>query len=1075
MKPIYLEIEGLQSYKTLQKIDFEKLMKNGLFGIFGHTGSGKSTVLDAITLALYGKVSRAARGTQGIMNNECDRMRVLFEFSILTGEERNKYRIERTYARKNETSYDIKTARMFLCRNSETIPLAEKSTDIDAAVKELIGLEYEDFTRAVVLPQNKFQEFLNLEKSKKLAMLERLFGLEEYGEKLAESVKVKLYELEKEFENVKGQLSAITGADDEALSAARTKFENLKSQKDTELLKHKAVEEEYFKVKDLYETSINIIKFENDLKEGIQEKDYYERIKSKVTLSRKAKDIEPLWESYKDIAKEIKRLETSLEEISNNIIHNDDQIDRTSSALKIASQNAETTLPGLYEQKAKLDQGKGLQDKYDFLLKEIEKNSEKTEVLKENILKITEEKNKIQISRNEISASIGKFDQFFNDNKPKLARRSVLMEGQRLENEYTAAKKEAETAKIYLDKLADEISRTENSIKESEAKSEELIIRYNKRKSSVESTINQYKSFKEDYIQAKSVLEEEVERLRIDETAYRIATTLEDASPCPVCGSMHHPAPARLNEQNVKRMEECKAEIKKNEQEIEEAEKIILGFTNGYNNDKKSDILIEIDQLGREIAATQTKSELLTEKLEEKQTEYNKAKMSYDTLERISIEKNNVLSRYLLSGGITNISEELSTLSDIVDVIGNNEKEVMALREKSESLLNEFNEVIKKQGQLETELAVLNSTNIQNNQTVKELSTQLGSLVSEGSVYDEIEKISASINQLLSERDNNRNLLEELKTTKETLIRDKEVTKEKLENRKVILDDTEKRILELLDGTGITSPNVILQAKLSEEMENNYNIEISQYEEKITKLRTVIAVSREKLAGKTVTATEFDTISKRYEKVSAKRDEIISGLEVAKNELEKLEESNRKWKNVSKSHIKLREDIESYTLIKKLISGNKFVEYIAEESLRYVLAQASEILGKLTGGRYRIELGPDSEFVVKDFFADESYRGVSTLSGGETFLTSLSLAVALSKQIQLKGKSPLEFFFLDEGFGSLDSELLETVLNSLEMLVTETRAIGLVSHLKELQERIPCRLYVKKDEFNSSKAIIETA
>ena len=111
MRPIYLEIEGLQSYKTLQKIDFEKLIENGLFGIFGSTGSGKSTVLDAITLALYGKVSRASRGTQGIMNNECDRMRVMFEFSMLEKGTRNRYRIDFGRKRQNHKRHYKGTSR----------------------------------------------------------------------------------------------------------------------------------------------------------------------------------------------------------------------------------------------------------------------------------------------------------------------------------------------------------------------------------------------------------------------------------------------------------------------------------------------------------------------------------------------------------------------------------------------------------------------------------------------------------------------------------------------------------------------------------------------------------------------------------------------------------------------------------------------------------------------------------------------------------------------------------------------------------------------------------------------------
>ncbi len=1074
MKPLYLEIEGLQSYQTLQKIDFEKLTENGLFGIFGSTGSGKSTILDAITLALYGKVSRAQRGTQGIMNSKCDRMRVLFEFSMFSENERKKYRIERTYARKNESSCDIKTARMFLLENGESVPLAEKSSDIDSAVKDLIGLEYEDFTRAVVLPQNKFHEFLTMEKSKKLSMLERLFGLEEYGEKLAESVKVKLYDLEKEFENVKGQLSAINGADDNSVSAAETKYTELLKQKDAELLRYKTIEEEFLKVKDLYETSVNIVKLENDLKESLSEKDYFDRIKSKVELSIKAKEIEPLWESYKEIAKEIKRLETSLEEIKNNLSHTEDQIARTESASKIASQNAETTLPALYDKKAKLEQGKSMQDEYDHLTDEIAKGSEKIEELNAQALTVAEEKNKIQISRNEINASIGEFDEFFNVNKPKLARRSVLMEAQRLQNEVESAGKDAENAKNILDNLKNEIDKTRSDIDFAKTSKEELALKYEKRKAAVESTIKQYKSFKEDYISAKAVLEEEVEKLLMDETAYRLSTTLEDAVPCPVCGSMHHPSPAKLNQVSVNRMEECKAEIAKYEQEIEEADRIILGFTNGYNNEKKSDLLIEIENLNREIASNETKIEILSDRLAEKEADYRKAEITYTSAEKIRVEKSNILSRYMLSSKITNINDELLSLSDIEKAIGSNEKEVLALREKGEALLESFNTIIQKQGEIETQRAVLHSSISQQNQSLSEVKARLFALVGDSTVYEELEKVNAEISKITTDKETAEKQLAELKSTKEALLRDGEISKERKESKTILLDDTEVRIKELLEDTGINHPDIILQAKLSDEMENNYNIEISRYEDKIAKLRTAIALSREKLSGKTVTSTEYETVSKSYEKASVRRDEIIATLEVTKADWEKLKEDNKKWKDISASHSKLQDNIDSFTAIKKLISGNKFVEYIAEENLRYVLSEASEILSNLTKGRYRIELGLEGEFVVKDYLADGGYRSVNTLSGGETFLTSLSLAVALSKQIQLKGKSPLEFFFLDEGFGSLDTELLDTVINSLEMLVSSSRAIGVVSHLKELQERINCRLKVSKDDFNSSMANIET-
>ena len=125
-------------------------------------------------------------------------------------------------------------------------------------------------------------------------------------------------------------------------------------------------------------------------------------------------------------------------------------------------------------------------------------------------------------------------------------------------------------------------------------------------------------------------------------------------------------------------------------------------------------------------------------------------------------------------------------------------------------------------------------------------------------------------------------------------------------------------------------------------------------------------------------------------------------------------------------------------------------------------------------GRYALEIDSTLNFVMRDNFNGGERRSIDTLSGGETFLTSLSLALALSSQIQLKGSAPLEFFFLDEGFGSLDSELLEIVIESLERLHSNNLSVGIISHVEELKNRVPVKLLVSSSEAGiGSKVKIE--
>ncbi len=144
-----------------------------------------------------------------------------------------------------------------------------------------------------------------------------------------------------------------------------------------------------------------------------------------------------------------------------------------------------------------------------------------------------------------------------------------------------------------------------------------------------------------------------------------------------------------------------------------------------------------------------------------------------------------------------------------------------------------------------------------------------------------------------------------------------------------------------------------------------------------------------------------------------------------------------------------------------LLRGGRFMEFVAEEYLQTVAANASVQLLSLSGGRYFLRYIAGG-FSVGDNFNGGELRAVGTLSGGETFLVSLSLALALSSEICARSSRPIEFFFLDEGFGTLDEKLVDIVMDSLEKLKSKSFSIGIISHVEELKHRIERKLLVQK-------------
>ncbi len=198
-------------------------------------------------------------------------------------------------------------------------------------------------------------------------------------------------------------------------------------------------------------------------------------------------------------------------------------------------------------------------------------------------------------------------------------------------------------------------------------------------------------------------------------------------------------------------------------------------------------------------------------------------------------------------------------------------------------------------------------------------------------------------------------------------------------------------------------------------------------------------------------------------KLEAAEKEATSGaqaLAVRREELARAEAGLKEKRVLEKERSEKEKRAALYERLRKLLEGNKFMEFAAEEYLQTVAANATRQLLSLTDGRYTLRY--DKGFFVGDNFNGGLLRGVYTLSGGETFLVSLSLALALSAEICKKSLRPIEFFFLDEGFGTLDEHLVDVVMDSLEKLKGEHFSIGIISHVEELKHRIDRKLLVKK-------------
>lgn len=1170
MKPIKLEVKGLNSFIDKQVVEFDKLTERGLFGIFGPTGSGKSTILDGITLALYGDI---ARKSSNYINTNCDGVYVSYEFQI-TGNEVKRYRVDREFKRDNKSGgIRNKSSKIIDITGGVENVLEEKAKAVTSKCEEIIGLKLDDFMRTVVLPQGKFSEFLKLEGKERRNMLERLFNLRKYGDDLSSKLSFEIRKEKDKMNVLEGQLKGYEGISEEALKAKEEEIKeiNLSIKSKEELLNK--IKKEFEEAEKVWNTQKELYDKRIEEESLVSRSEEIKSFKERVEISNKADKVIVFINNLEEILKEINKEDLKFSELNKKLEELINLREENKLKFEEVAKKKEEKLPDLRLKKEKLLESQKEREilfqikadgvklkeackkifedrsKCDTKLNSIEENEKRLneelkekEERKEELFVHEEFKNKIN-SGLFILNSYESLDKQFNEIKSEEAElkryiKELTEDKEKSEKDLKVKIESLGKTRDKLESLLKETPGDSNSILEKQIKLgeyREKLNKYKEIKNSLEESLKTKNNFEEKlkgFENQKLLLEKEVRELKeyinkvkVEELAHKLRENLVDGECCPVCGSTHH----ELNKVEKINLDESNQKTTLLESKEEKLKELILEFskieaTLEYENKKIEELNISIEEVG-EVNEERLKSlEEEFNTLKDKIEEFNLKKENLEkNLEKLKEEKNNLENIFNKAEVI--LCEKIVREKEIASKVKELDKELKLKISELNSIKNELkiedikleNELIlkkeKEKNLLEKEIRILRTQLEESNKIKDELRekrdelkenylSQKSLLDGKVEVYREKERmIKGALKGLIDEalpieKIDIKGLLEDLQLEIDyiekaylNLSEEKEklekafnnmnqemaVTKERVNSLNLRKENEEKKVNLALEEEGFKTILEVKGGILFKDEKEKLKILIEEYHNNFIKVRANIELLIKKLNGKSLTEEEWTRVlqeKNNTEKELKEVEEIKIRLVTESESIKKKLEEQRDI-----LHIKAKQEHKLALLsdLEKLFKGKKFVEFIAANQLKYISIEASKKLKDITNGVYGLEVDENGKFIIRDYKNGGAERDASTLSGGETFLASLALALSLSSQIQLKGTAPLELFFLDEGFGTLDDNLLDVVMSSLERLHHERLSVGIISHVESIKNRVPVKLILTPAEagIGGSKVKIE--
>ncbi|RXZ77174.1 SMC family ATPase [Paenibacillaceae bacterium] len=1178
MRPISLKVAGLQSYRQMQEVDFERLCEAGVFGIFGPTGSGKSTILDAVTLALYGKVERASGGTQGIMNQAEKVLSVSFVFELRDGSEAHRYRVERQFKRGGEVSVNNTLSRFVAITPQGDVVLADKLAEVTRRVEEHIGLTMADFTRAVVLPQGKFAEFLSLTGKERRQMLQRLFHLERYGDGLAARLSQRVKAADSALSEALAEQQGLGDASAAALAAAEARTAAAAEQAAAARAELAAAEAQHAERLQVRERQAELAAAEAQQARLHADAPRFAALEQTLRRLEAAARLMPTLAAAEAADAELRQLAARKEQAGQAYAARQQAAEAASAAWTAAQAESAAAEPRLALRLDQLGQAQQLEG-------ELAAQTAATAATRRGLAEAqarrerfgaeaakAREKIELAVARqSELKRQLEAVQLHPEERQQRLA---MLRSVQQLE---AAAEQTAELQRerLSLDEQAAALEETGRRAADEHgriaAQISALFADWAGSAAALAEDSGQLHQFGQ-LVEARIEQERLAERrLSLQAMARELAASLKDGAACPVCGSCEHPSAheggqlassAEAEEEGTDReaevatgqWEKLRGQVsgwllrnsplasrlaaagrRLSKLAEEQLELLAEGVKHGEHQ-QLSDILHSAER-----AQAQLEAAAAAQTLAEGREGFEFAETA-DALERVFGELSMLSADEAqerikqLGGSAQQLEQRLQGIERASDALAKSrsgleresaahaadskalqrslaalqrkleeraqasaraleawseafpetapedanakltdwerreqeEQDIQTRLEKSVPFIEEMGNKAS-EGQRQADDARVEAADIAARLEIAEeqLQEKQARLVSwtggepAAALQQHAERELAALrNAYQSARERNERETEGLRAAMEQRVTAVEAERSAAERRDQAARQWERDLQDSEFEEAAAVRALEPQLKSADAMV----MQIQHYQEARQQAAGQVALLQERLAGRAVSDEQWQETARRLQAARADSDSKLQEAAKAERDWEETASKHQRWSALELRVTETRTLSGRLAQLQTVFRGNAFVEYVAEEQLVQVCKAASERLGYLTKRRYALEVDSGGGFVIRDDAGGGIRRPVSTLSGGETFLASLALALALSTQIQLRGKYPLQFFFLDEGFGTLDPELLETVITALEKLHTDQLSVGVISHVPELRARLPRRLIVTPSE-----------